>query len=114
MKVTNTSDQLHLEAFKNESRILNQIRHNLINRLEASYHDQEYQKAYLVLESGGQINLAEYIEQRKSKKTKYTAKNLLTEAEIRQIMLQLFLAIEYLHKKGICHRDLKPDNILVS
>ena len=84
----------------------------MINRMEGSYHDQEYQKSYLVLEHGGKINLAEYIEQRKSKKTKKA--NLFTEAEIRQIMLQLFLAIEYLHKKGICHRDLKPDNILVS
>ena len=28
-------------------------------------------------------------------------------------MVQLFQAVEYLHRHNICHRDLKPDNILI-
>jgi serine/threonine protein kinase len=29
-------------------------------------------------------------------------------------MVQLVLAVEQVHKKGYIHRDLKPDNILIT
>jgi serine/threonine protein kinase len=37
-----------------------------------------------------------------------------TEDEIRSIMAQLLLAIDLTHRKGIVHRDIKPDNILIT
>ena len=37
----------------------------------------------------------------------------LKESTVIYIMQQLFQGINYLHKQGICHRDLKPMNILV-
>jgi len=37
-----------------------------------------------------------------------------TEDEIRNIMAQLLLAIDLMHRKGIVHRDIKPDNILIT
>jgi serine/threonine protein kinase len=37
-----------------------------------------------------------------------------TEDEIRNIMAQLLHAIDLMHRKGIVHRDIKPDNILIT
>jgi serine/threonine protein kinase len=33
---------------------------------------------------------------------------------MRFYMVQLILAVEQVHKRGYIHRDLKPDNILIS
>ena len=37
----------------------------------------------------------------------------LNEIEIANIIYQIALGVEYLHKFGIVHRDLKPDNIMI-
>ena len=39
-------------------------------------------------------------------------RNLKTE-KIAEIMLHISLGLDYTHKKGLTHRDISPDNILV-
>ena len=41
------------------------------------------------------------------------AKGKLNEGEASVIFAQILLGIEYLHKMGIVHRDMKPENLLL-
>ena len=49
------------------------------------------------------IDLFEYVRQR----------NKLSEIEAIPIIKQILKGVIYLQKLGICHRDLKPDNIML-
>lgn len=42
-----------------------------------------------------------------------TRKGRLQEDEVRIYLAEMILAVEELHRNGIIHRDIKPDNILI-
>lgn len=44
----------------------------------------------------------------------YNQKNPLSEIEIKLYMYQLFRGLMYIHSLDICHRDIKPQNLLVN
>ena len=37
---------------------------------------------------------------------------MIREEIVQRIIKQMLQAIEYLHANGVCHRDLKPDNVI--
>ena len=46
--------------------------------------------------------------------TRLSGKRQLTEVIAKYYFLQLVLAVEYCHQTGVVHRDLIPENILLS
>ena len=44
----------------------------------------------------------------------YMRKKKMSEKKAKQAMKGILRAVEYLHSHGIVHRDMKPDNILIS
>lgn len=85
-----------------EKRILRQLQHeNLINLLEVFRHKK---RLFLVFEFVDHTVLDEL--------ERYP--NGLDENTTRKVLWQVLRAIEFCHSRNIIHRDVKPENILVS
>jgi serine/threonine protein kinase len=68
------------------------------------YINEKTEIANLVMEFCPYPSLESLIKKRKH----------LPEEDVRGIAIGLLEAVKYIHKKGISHRDIKPDNILVN
>lgn len=88
--------------FDNEIQIMKNLRHPNIVQYQ-DYHDHE-DWAYIIMEivTGGE--LSEYMRKH----------GPVPEPTVQNITHQMLHALAYLHARGITHRDIKPDNILIS
>ena len=91
----------------NEIAILKEIKHqNIIKLYEVQETTQFY---YLVMEYCNGGGLSDCLDKYKKK-----FKKPFPEETVQYLMRQIISAINYLHKKGILHRDIKLDNILLN
>ncbi len=92
-----------LQRTRSEIETLRLCHHPNIMQLYDVYENATY--LYLVLEhlSGG--TLFSYFEDNKFK---------LPEARVAQLVSQVAAALDYMHKYGIVHRDIKCDNIVLA
>ncbi|KAM3139557.1 hypothetical protein pb186bvf_008393 [Paramecium bursaria] len=91
-------DQFYL--VQRELEIMTQLDHPNIIKVFEEYEDEMYYHFVMEYCSGGE--LLERVVQ----------SGYLKEDNTRDIMRQLFSAIQYVHEMGIVHRDLKPENVL--
>ncbi len=92
---------IFLKKLMDEAQILKKCNHkNIVNYLDSSKDEDKF---YLVIE----------FVQGETMENKF--KNFpATEPEIKYILTQVLDALEYLHKHGVIHRDLTPDNIMLN
>lgn len=87
--------------FKNESKAIAVLSHpNIVKVYDVSYGDK---LQYIVMEYVEGITLKEYIEQQGKISWKETV----------HFVMQILRALQHAHDKGIVHRDIKPQNILL-
>lgn len=87
--------------FKNESKAIAVLSHmNIVKVYDVSYGDK---LQYIVMEYVEGITLKEYIQQQ----------GVINHREAVFFIMQVLRALQHAHDKGIVHRDIKPQNILL-
>lgn len=92
-----------LSQFQTECTILKESDHPNIVKFFEIFDSEKYY--YLLMENCVGGSLSNKINERIKQKRPFD-ENILSET-----FRQIASSISYLHEKGICHRDLKPDNI---
>ncbi len=95
-------DEGFLERFQSEAKGIGKLDHpNIVRVIDYDIDNGDY---YIVLDyiAGGTL------------RTYLKKKGVLSAPEALHIMAQLTDAVGYAHQRGLIHRDIKPDNILLA
>ena len=92
-----------VRRFKNESKAISLLNHpNIVKVYDVSVNDH---LQYIVMEYVDGMTLREYLNERGGK---------LSSRETVHFISQILKALEHAHANGIVHRDIKPQNIIIS
>lgn len=101
LKEEYTDNDEFLRRFKNESKAIAVLSHpNVVKVSDVSFGDLIQ---YIVMEYIDGITLKEYIEQR----------GPLSWSDAVHFTLQILRGLQHAHDRGVVHRDIKPQNIMV-
>ena len=90
-----------LRRFRNESKAIAVLSHpNIVKIYDVGFSDS---LQYIVMEYIEGITLKEYIEEEK----------VLTWKDTVHFVIQILRALQHAHDKGIVHRDIKPQNVII-
>ncbi|CAD8174500.1 unnamed protein product [Paramecium octaurelia] len=107
VKIVQTQDDEIIRNMILEFKSMFKLQHENIVKVHKLYVDfnngfQSESKAYVVMELIKGKEMFEVINEL----------GHYSESDAKELFKQLLSAIEYMHRNGICHRDLKPNNIL--
>ncbi|BFZ62323.1 glycogen synthase kinase 3 [Saitoella coloradoensis] len=100
------------KRFKNrELQIMRLVRHRNIVDLKAFFYSNGERKDEVYLNL-----ILEYVPETVYRASRYFAKlkTVMPMIEVKLYIYQLFRSLAYIHSLGICHRDIKPQNLLLN
>ena len=98
--------QYSLESFEKEAATLASLDHPGIVKVLRSFEANG--TAYFVMPFVEGTTFDEVIREREMQRRPFT------EAELTSLLDKVLAALTYLHERGIYHRDIKPDNLLIT
>lgn len=107
--IPNQNDSFHLEKskelFQREAATLYQIQHPQVPQFRANF--EEDQRLFLVQDYVEGKTYRDLLEEHKAQGQTFS------EAAVLQLIRQLLPVLAHLHTRGIIHRDISPDNIIL-
>jgi serine/threonine protein kinase len=97
------------ELFQREAAILYQIRHPQIPQFRATFeiNDPDATRLFLVQDYVAGKTYRQLLSDRKAEGLAFS------EAEVRDLMEQILPVLSHLHSRGIIHRDISPENLIL-
>ena len=95
--------QLIQERFEREAAILEALGEN----------NNQIPRLYDKFEEAGRFYLVQEWIQGQTLGNKLQQEGIASETTVKDILLNILPVLQYIHSKGIIHRDIKPDNIIL-
>jgi hypothetical protein len=106
------ADEESIERFRREARVLAQLNHpGIVQVYDLADHDGRMWIAMELVEGG---DLAGRLDGRMGRSNATSRADTMTEAETVKIALGVADAAAFAHERGVVHRDLKPQNVMLA
>ena len=101
------------DAVEKEIEILKELDHENVVRLHRILTDEDNEKLYLILDNCEKGEIMKWNMKNMTFKP-CTGDEYFDEDTIKSILYDTIAGLQYLHNKGIIHRDIKPHNLLMT